>query len=264
MNELGYATTTVFDAAGRPTTVVDADARTKTLTYDAASNKIGMKYSDGTLVTLQYDLDNRLTTAIDWAGSTTFAYSKRSEIVGKTDPGSISQVYRHDAVSNRVGLTDPDGKLITETFDPLNRSASLQKQTGRIYTPTYDQDSRRTTLTLGTGIVRHYGYDAVGELATQIDYSGTTPISTMIDGYDPVGNRITRLLDNVPYTWTYDNQYRLKMQQTSGGNASFVYDAVYNTLVKWNGGTAPLTMSYDPATRLTTSIQGTTVGTYTF
>src|SRR5580658_10031686 len=264
MNELGYATTTVFDAAGRPTTIVDADARTKTLTYDAASNKIGMKYSDGTLVTLQYDLDNRLTTAIDWAGSTTFAYPGRSELVGKTDPGSISQAYRYDAVSNRIGLTDPDGKSITATFDVLNRLLSQEDHGGFIYTPTYDQDNRRTTLTLGTGIVRHYGYDPVGQLTTQIDYSGATPISTMIDGYDPVGNRITRLLDNVPYTWTYDNQYRLKMQQTSGGTASFVYDAVDNMLVKWNGGTAPLTMSFDPATRLTTSIQGTTVGTYTF
>jgi YD repeat-containing protein len=187
-----------------------------------------------------------------------------AELVGKTDPGSISQVYRYDAVSNRIGLTDPDGKSITATFDVLNLLLSQEDQGGFIYTPTYDQDSRRTTLTLGTGIVRHYGYDPVGQLTTQIDYSGATPISTMIDGYDPVGNRITRLLDNVPYTWTYDNQYRLKMQQTSGGNASFVYDAVDNMLVKWNGGTAPLTMSFDPATRLTTSIQGTSVGTYTF
>ena len=189
---------------------------------------------------------------------------KVAELVGKTDPGSLSQAYRYDAVSNRVGLTDPDGKSITATFDILNRLSSQEDQGGFIYTPTYDQDNRRTTLTLGTGIVRHYGYDPVSQLTTQIDYSGATPISTMIDGYDPIGNRTSRLLDNVPYTWTYDNQYRLKMQQTAMGNASFVYDAVDNMLVKWNGGTAPLTMSFDAATRLTTSIQGTSVGTYTF
>jgi YD repeat-containing protein len=97
------------------------------MTYDGASNLLSKRYSDGTILTQQFDPLNRLTTATDWAGNTTFAYSGKSELVGKTDPGLYSKTYRYDGVSNRIGVTDPDGKFITVTCDPLDRVSSSQK-----------------------------------------------------------------------------------------------------------------------------------------
>jgi hypothetical protein len=64
----------------------------------------------------------------------------------------------------------------------------------------------------------------------------------MIDGYDPVGNRVSRLQDGVPIAWNYDNDYRLLGQQTAGAYATFAFDSLYNTTLKWHQGQAPQTM----------------------
>jgi len=86
-----------------------------------------------------------------------------------------------------------------------------------------------------------------------------------VDTYDPVGNRIGRVQDlTTNYLWTYDNDYRLLTQQAPGACATFGYDPLYNTVLKWHQGESPLTMRFDPATRLTTSIQGSLVTSFTF
>jgi hypothetical protein len=65
--------------------------------------------------------------------------------------------------------------------------------------------------------------------------------------------------DGVSYTWQYDNDYRLTTQISTVGYATFSYDGMSNTLVKWHQGQSPQTMTYDLANRLTTSTQGSTV-----
>lgn len=62
-------------------------------------------------------------------------------------------------------------------------------------------------------------------LTTQVDSnSGGTALVTFVDGYDAVGNRVSRVKDGVATTWVYDAVYRLTNQQKSGQAASFVYD----------------------------------------
>jgi len=99
--------------------------------------------------------------------------------------------------------------------------------------------------------------------ATQIEYSGTVPIATFIDTYDPVANRMARLQDGVLTSWTYDDNYRLTGQQTPGGYATFAYDSVYNTTLKWHQGTLPMTMTYHAVNAIANMTQGAAVTTYT-
>jgi YD repeat-containing protein len=65
-------------------------------------------------------------------------------------------------------------------------------------------------------------------------------------------------------SWTYDAKYRLVLQGGAIGVATFAMDSVDNVLVKWHQGTAPITMTVDAASRLTTSIQGSLVTSYTY
>ncbi len=53
-------------------------------------------------------------------------------------------------------------------------------------------------MMLGNGTTRGYQFDNRGQLTTQIEFSGATPPCTIVDGYDPVGNRLTRNLDGNP------------------------------------------------------------------
>jgi YD repeat-containing protein len=109
----------------------------------------------------------------DSTGITTYAYSARSELVGKTDPGSLVQDYVYDAVSNRTVLVDPDGGRTSTVFDALNRSYSVTKPTGHAYTALYDANGRSTTLQLGLSSTRQYAYDAAVRLTS---WSSVDPI----------------------------------------------------------------------------------------
>ena len=65
-------------------------------------------------------------------------------------------------------------------------------------------------------------------------------------------------------TWSYDNNYRLLGQQTAGGYATFTYDPLYNTGINWIQGQAPISMTYNAASELLTSIQGASTTTYSY
>jgi YD repeat-containing protein len=99
-NEVGFEQVSSFNAVKLLQYYEPGNGNITTNTYDGARNWLTSQYSNGQILTLQYDPPNRLTTATDWGGQTTFAYSARSELIGKTDPGSLSQSYRYDGVSN--------------------------------------------------------------------------------------------------------------------------------------------------------------------
>jgi YD repeat-containing protein len=176
------------------------------------------------------------------------------------------QVCGYDPNGNRTGLNLVGVGLFTYTFDELSRLATAQKPGNQLYTMSYDADSRRTTMMLGNGTTRKYGYDARSQLTTQIEMSSTTnmPVVTIVDGYDPVGNRITRNLDGSPITWTYDDLYRLTGQQKAGQVCTYTMDGVGNLKTMWEGGSFPKTFSFDAADRLVTMMEGAALTTYSW
>ena len=87
---------------------------------------------------------------------------------------------------------------------------------------------------------------------------------TQENTYDPAGNRTVQVVNGVPATWTYDNDYRLIGQNTANGVATLSYDSVFNTTVMWNQGSAPITMTADAASRLLTSNLGGVITSYVY
>jgi RHS repeat-associated protein len=264
-NPLGYVTTHQYDDAGRETVRTDANGHSRTTTYDAAGRPVSIQYHNGDRVTLQYDAVNRQTTVVDWGGTTTFDYSARGELTGKTLPGSLRLTMVYDSVGNRTTLTEPDGYNYTFGYDERNHCIRLRDPNANVITLQYDTAGQRTTLLDSSGLTRAYAYDPAGRLTTQIDYNGATPIGTFVDSYDAAGIRTGRVQDGTAITWVYDNAYRLTGQEKSGQRATFSYDAGGNILTKHHEGSNPLTMSYDAANRLTTSLLGTTqLTTFTY
>jgi len=239
--------------------------RANVRTYDAASNLTKKAYTDGTILTQMYDILNRLTTMSDWTGATTYTYDARSMMSGKTDPGNLSQAYTYDVVQNRILMVDPAGGRYTSVYDSMDRQYTQTDPAGRLFTALYDSMGRNITFMMANSSQQLSSYDALSRLITLVEATAAgTPVNTIIDTYDPVGNRIGRNQSGSIYTWTYDPNYRLLGQQNLGGYATFAYDSRYNTLLKWYQGQAPLTMSYDIASRITTSISGSVLTTTTF
>jgi RHS repeat-associated protein len=264
-NPLGYVTTHQYDDAGRETVRTDANGHARTTTYDAAGRPVSIQYHSGDRVTLQYDAVNRQTTVVDWGGTTTFDYSARGELTGKSIAGGLRLTMVYDSVGNRTTLTEPDGYNYTFGYDELNLCTRLSDPNANVITLQYDTAGQRTTLLDSSGLTRAYAYDPAGRLTTQIDYNGATPIGTFVDSYNAAGIRTGRVQDGVSISWTYDDIYRLIGQTKSGQAATFSYDDGGNILTKHHEGSNPLTMTYDAANRLTTSLLGTTqLTTYTY
>ena len=93
------------------------------------------------------------------------------------------------------------------------------------------------------------------EAGSNITHAGT---------HSRVGNRTVQVVNGVPATWTYDNDYRLIGQNTANGVATLSYDSVFNTTVMWNQGSAPITMTADAASRLLTSNLGGVITSYVY
>ncbi|GIK32353.1 MAG: hypothetical protein HND43_07205 [Armatimonadetes bacterium] len=120
------------------------------------------------------------------------------------------------------------------------------------------------TMMLGNGTTRKYQFDNWGQLTTQIEFSGATPVCTIVDGYDPVGNRLTRNLDGNPVSWSYDDLYRLTGKQKAGQVCTYTLDGVGNLKTMWEGGNFPKTFTHDPADKIVTMIEGSNLTTYTW
>jgi YD repeat-containing protein len=264
-NELGYATTTTFDLNGRPSAVADANGRIKTMSYDPVGRQTGIQYTDGKILTLQYDALGRRATMLDWGGTTTYAYSARSQLTGKSDPGPLVQSYDYDAARNRKLLIDPDGGRYTYTFDALNKQSALQNPHAEVFTAQYDADDRVATLASGSASQRRVQYDPTNRITTLIEATTAgVPIMTIIDTWDAGGRKSVSMRDGVATTYSYDSANRLTGQQTAGGVATFTMDAGGNELVKWHQGNPPLTMSYDAANRLVSAVFAQATTNFTF
>jgi uncharacterized protein RhaS with RHS repeats len=89
-----------------------------------------------------------------------------------------------------------------------------------------------------------------------------------VDGFAANGwkasHNVVTLTGGLLTTYTNDAKGRLTGQQGLSVTATFVYDAVDNTSVKWHQGTNPMTMLYDLANRITTMTQGSAVSSYSF
>ena len=262
-NEVGLSTSYVYDSRGLATTREFGNGQVTSYLYDAVGQQLQSSYADGTAVTFRYDPRGFNTTVIDWAGYTTSSFDARGLLSGKTDPGAIAQAYAYDGTQNRIGLINPDGGVFTYAYDGLGRSANVINPSNESISFLYDANSRRTTLSFSFGS-RIMQYDPAGQLTTIVQYQGATVVQSFGDTYDGSGLKTSHNVNGTVTTYLNDAKGRLLGQSDAGVTATFSYDSVENTLIKWHQGTAPLTMSYDPASRLAQVLNADTVTTYGF
>ena len=185
-----------------------------------------------TLVSYQYDSQDRLTTIINADGDTTVnEYSSAGQITETTDPNGMSITYSYDAMNRETGMTNAAGtgmagvttivydkggnqtsdtnaadETTTTTYDAMDRVSTVEDADdgnhdlhlhvdGQLYTLT-DPDSNTTT----------YAYNAIGEqteVTSPSVNSGSGESSTT--EYDADGEVIeTTDADGRQITYSYD------------------------------------------------------------
>jgi YD repeat-containing protein len=251
---LNHSATYVYDNANQLTDQTDRDGRRTTFSYDNDGRRTGETWvgaSPSELITATYDDAGQLTKLQDANATLTFAYDNAGRMTTAVTSGpgtgqpTVTLVYAYDPSGNRTGLTDSlasqgvtsyaydgasrvtsiaqsfggtDGPRVVFGYDYASRLTSISRQIGNGSTATqvnttfvYDNANRVGTIQQSRAVWMGFGYN-------------TTPLTTIVYGYD-AANRVTTQVDaEGTATLTYDNTNQLT---AVGGSRteSYGYDA---------------------------------------
>jgi RHS repeat-associated protein len=265
-----------YDGMSNLTSKIDRKNQTTSITYDGINRPTLITFQDASTIAITWDGGNRPTKFVDSAnGTISRVYNLLDRLIQETTPQGVVN-YTYDNASRRQTMTVAGQATINYTFDNDNRLTQVQ-QGSTVLGFGFDAAGRRTTITLPNTIVGTFGFDNANEL-TSISYAkGSTTIGTLGYGYDlgsrrtsetgtlagfvpPTAvpslaydgtNRLTTLggtalsydangnitnFGSTTYTWNARNQ----LTATSGGGATFAYDALGRRVsATVNGVTTP-------------------------
>ena len=236
----GTGTTTYgYDDAGRLTSRATPQG-TVTYAYDAAGRKTSQALGSAT-TSYGYDDANRLTSATTAAGgATSYAYDAIGRLSTATHPSGASETRTYDATTGDLD----------EVWHKANGGGTLSK-----HTYSHDSLGRRTGEQLASGDLVAYGYDAAGQLTSEVRVGGVAYNHAYT--YDNAGNRLTKTIGGVTTTdYHYDDANKLVNFGVGASpgvsGTDLYYDAAGNVeyavdLSTWD----TTTLSWDAESRLT-------------
>ena len=220
--------TMVYDGAGNPVQVLDAEGGLSRYEYNGSNQMVRMISPAGRVTEYSYDACGRLATTYEAAGTaeqsvTRYEYDADSRLIRQVyGDGSEARV-RYDACGRVLSITGSGvASPVFYTWDSCGRVKSIRDNKWGTRSFTYDAASQVVAVTNGAGGVTHYRYDEAGNVTSVMDPAGRI---TRYE-YDLMGNvlAVTNPL-GVRTTSTYDAAGRL-LTSTDGNGAvhSFGYD----------------------------------------
>jgi len=275
-----------YDANGNRLSVRRRDGQVIAFNYDNL-NRMSVKQLPGaTTGWVYYGYDNASRPTFAHFGSTAgsgveYTYDSAKRVISESTFGHSLQ-YQYDLSGNRTRLTFPDGHYLQHDFDGLNRETQIREDgassgAGVLVSYGYDALSRNVSVTRGNGTGAGFGYDSASRLTSLSQNNAAAAQDVTFGfGYTLASQLQSRTGSNVLFDWlpttgsqsysrdgldrytavggatySYDGRGNL----TSDGTRTLAYDAE-NHLLSVSGGTAPITLSYDPLGRLTQSVVG--------
>ena len=220
--------TMVYDGAGNPVQVLDAEGGLSRYEYNGSNQMVRMISPAGRVTEYSYDTCGRLATTYEAAGTaeqsvTRYEYDADSRLIRQVyGDGSEARV-RYDACGRVLSITGSGvASPVFYTWDSCGRVKSIRDNKWGTRSFTYDAASQVVAVTNGAGGVTHYRYDEAGNVTSVMDPAGRV---TSYE-YDLMGNvlAVTNPL-GARTTSTYDAAGRL-LTSTDGNGAvhSFGYD----------------------------------------
>ncbi|RJG05285.1 RHS repeat protein [Noviherbaspirillum cavernae] len=237
-----------YDALNRVTRIAYADGNAVDYTYDQGANGIGrltqIAEAAGT-TRYAYDQKGRVTletrTIGGMAYATAYSYDSAGRLSGITYPSGRMLAYIRDG-AGRIAQIDTTREGVTATlarqvtYQPFGGVRSFVNGANVTVTRSHDLDGRITGYSLGARTatvtydpasrigsigdaanpdsVRHYAYDDLDRLASYQSQNGSISY-----GYDPVGNRTSRVIGasvtNYSYAPTSNRLTRVSAGQTN-------------------------------------------------
>jgi RHS repeat-associated protein len=244
-------TTITVDSLSRPTSIVDGNGNTLTISYDGLDRVTKRNYNESgdptcsnpaTCVKYNYDDSGNLTSRVDTTGTTHFTYDDLNHLTQKGLPSSTDAcsghsqiIFTYDGVGNLTSFCDAGGTVTYDTYDAANRLTKMTDLNGKVLHFGYNNNDQRTSITFpsATGVIETIGYDGAGNISSvSAVQSGTTTLTSFTYTY-AIGTNDTVLrqtvgqpLLGITTTNTYDALNRLQEAKETGAtdDRKYTYD----------------------------------------
>ncbi|MGW7031476.1 polymorphic toxin-type HINT domain-containing protein [Streptomyces xanthophaeus] len=167
------STDTVYDGAGRTTTVIakkfGTETKRTTTTYTGDTTTV-VPPQGGTSTTTVVDALGRTVELKQYTDparmasqSTLYAYNKQGRLAQVTDPSSAKWTYTYDTRGAQTSTSDPDRGTSTTAYDTGGRITDVTDARGITLHTDYDELSRPVATKQGATILTSQEYDTVAK-----------------------------------------------------------------------------------------------------
>jgi RHS repeat-associated protein len=237
-----------YDPRGNLTETIEQNGHPVSYQYNAQGLLTQQKFIDGSSQSFTYDAHGNLQAARTFnaagtlTGTTTLTYTATNELTSITYPnGQYLKFTYNPATGQRTQSVDQDGFTVNYSYDSLGRLSELTDGSGNLIVQyKYDNLGRLQQKLNGNGTSTTYGYDAAGNLTSEVNYAGGTTVnSSFTYTYNLLGEIVsaTDAAGNVT-RYSYDLTDQLTQVTLPGGESiTYVYNAAGDRTEVIGGGT---------------------------
>ena len=199
-----------YDSLGRLKSQTNPSGETIEYEYDKAGNIVKIQTPTKT-ITKTYDALNRLKSVTDNKGTTNYIYDAIGRVTKVEYPNGVSTEYSYDSRNH-----------ITNITHKTSTNKTLQS-----FTYSYDRVGNRIKVVEKSGKTIEYSYNKVNQLIKELitnDPNGNNSTTTFT--YDKAGNLVSKSVDGVVTTYTYNANNQL----TQKDNTNYTYDKAGNLI----------------------------------
>jgi len=248
----GRTITFNYDGSNRAISAVDNSGRAINYAYNTAGSLATVTYPDQTTEQYTYDSDHHMQTMQDRRGTVwvTNQYDANGRVTKQTYADNTSYQFAYTTNSSNVvtstAVTDPNGNQEQVAFDPISSYPSSITEaygTPLVQTTTFNREASGLVdnETDALGRTTAYTYDAVGNVLSSTQLSGTSNAITSSFTYTSSYNQLASATDPLGHTtnFTYTNgcltqiadalSHSTTIQCNSAGQPTAVQDALGHT-----------------------------------
>ena len=217
----------VYDPAGNPVEILDAEGGLTRYEYNLASQLVRQISPAGRITAYTYNSCGRLDSVTEGAETaeavtTRYSYDADGRLTERNLPG-MSEKITYDANSRVISVIGGSGGDVFYTYDACGRVRSIRDAAWGTRKFSYDAAGQVTEVTNGLGGVTRYTYDEAGNVTKVTDPAGRITtyeydvLGNMVKTTDPAGvvtsyeydaaGRVLRVVDAAQkvHAWGYDS-----------------------------------------------------------
>ena len=217
----------VYDPAGNPVEILDAEGGLTRYEYNLASQLVRQVSPAGRITAYTYNSCGRLDSVTEGAETaeavtTRYSYDADGRLTERNLPG-MSEKITYDANSRVISVIGGSGGDVFYTYDACGRVRSIRDAAWGTRKFSYDAAGQVTEVTNGLGGVTRYTYDEAGNVTKVTDPAGRITtyeydvLGNMVKTTDPAGaitlyeydaaGRVLRVVDAAQkvHAWGYDS-----------------------------------------------------------